>query len=273
MRTRYRINKRWKTRERWPWQRVKAPSSVPRPTCRPSRRSVGRSGRAPILGVRCRAVRDAQRKARLSRRDDLEILTSVLRGNVDWQALPADVPPQVRLLMERCLEHEASGRLSDLGDARNVLRPLASPAFVTVVHTPADTKSIVVLPFANLSPDPDTGPSVTGSPMKSSPICRASQSLRVISRSSAMRLKGDARGLAAIGRDLACRACSKAACGARPMPSDHGPTGGRAERRPTLGQQVRRDARRRVRDARAGVTVDRGRPRNPAHAARGRAAC
>ena len=60
----------------------------------------------------------------------MEILTAVLRGAVDWQALPADVPRQVRLLMERCLEHEASGRLSDLGDARNVLRPFASPALV-----------------------------------------------------------------------------------------------------------------------------------------------
>ena len=104
----------------------------------------------------------------------LEILTSVLRGTVAWQALPADVPPQVRLLMERCLEHEASARLSDLGDARNVLRPLASPAFNTVVHTPAATKSIVVLPFANLSPTSTPRTSVTGSPMKSSPICRAS---------------------------------------------------------------------------------------------------
>jgi hypothetical protein len=40
----------------------------------------------------------------------LEIFTSVLRGAVDWQALPADVPRQVRLLMERCLEHEAANR-------------------------------------------------------------------------------------------------------------------------------------------------------------------
>ena len=85
-----------------------------------------------------------------------EILTSVLRGAVDWEALPADVPGQVRVLIERCLEHEAPARLSDLGEARNVLRPFTGPAFVSASHVPADTKSIVVLPFANLSPDPDT---------------------------------------------------------------------------------------------------------------------
>ena len=134
----------------------------------------------------------------------MEILTSVLRGTVDWQALPADVPSQLRLLMERCLEHEASGRLSDFGDARNVLRPFASPAFVTAVNTAADTKSIVVLPFANLSPDPDTEYFSDGLTDEIITDLSRIRSLRVISRSSAMRLKGDARGLAAIGRDLAC---------------------------------------------------------------------
>jgi serine/threonine protein kinase len=135
----------------------------------------------------------------------VEVLTSVLRGAVDWQALPADVPPQVRLLMERCLEHEASGRLSDLGEARNVLRPFASVACITPSPAPADTKSIVVLPFANLSPDPDTEYFSDGLTDEIITDLSRISSLRVISRSSAMRLKGDARGLAAIGRDLACR--------------------------------------------------------------------
>jgi TolB-like protein/Flp pilus assembly protein TadD len=134
----------------------------------------------------------------------VEILTSVLRGAVDWQALPAGVPREVRLLMERCLAHQASGRLSDLGDARTVLRPFASPAFVDAPHAPAETKSIVVLPFANLSPDPDTEYFSDGLTDEIITYLSRIPSLRVISRSSAMRLKGDTRGLAAIGRDLAC---------------------------------------------------------------------
>ena len=134
----------------------------------------------------------------------MEILTSVLRGAVDWQALPADVPREVRILMERCLEHEAASRLSDLGDARNVLRPFASPGFDTAVQRKADTRSIVVLPFANLSPDADTEYFSDGLTDEIITDLSRIRSLRVISRSSAMRLKGDARGLAAIGRDLAC---------------------------------------------------------------------
>jgi serine/threonine protein kinase/tetratricopeptide (TPR) repeat protein len=134
-----------------------------------------------------------------------DTLAAVLRGTVDWEALPADAPREVRLLIERCLVREASGRLSDLGEARDVLRPFADPGFVAAPHASTDTKSIVVLPFANLSPDPDTEYFSDGLTDEIITDLSRVRALRVISRSSAMRLKGDARGLAAIGRDLSCR--------------------------------------------------------------------
>ena len=139
-----------------------------------------------------------------------EILAAVLRGTVEWQALPAEVPRPVRLLMERCLVREMAGRLSDLGEARDVLRPFASPASFAAPHAPhaphapADTKSIVVLPFANLSPDSDTEYFSDGLTDEIITDLSRVRALRVISRSSAMRLKGDTRDLAAIGRDLSC---------------------------------------------------------------------
>ncbi len=134
-----------------------------------------------------------------------ETLAAVLRGRVDWEALPAELSRDVRLLIKRCLAQEASDRLSDLGEARDALRPFTHPAFATAQQASADAKSIVVLPFANLSPDPDTEYFSDG--LTDEIITDLSQVrvLRVISRSSAMRLKDDTRGLAAIGRDLDCR--------------------------------------------------------------------
>jgi len=134
-----------------------------------------------------------------------DTLAAVLRGAVDWEPMPAGVPRDIRLLLERCLVREASARLNDLAAARDTLRPFADPAFTAIQQASADTKSIVVLPFANLSPDPDTEYFSDG--LTDEIITDLSQvrALRVISSSSAMRLKGDARGLAAIGRDLACR--------------------------------------------------------------------
>ncbi len=134
-----------------------------------------------------------------------ETLAAVLRGAVDWEAFPADLPREIRLLIERCLVREASGRLSDVGEARDALRPFADSRFLAAPRASGDTKSIVVLPFANLSPDPDTEYFSDGLTDEIITDLSRVQALRVISRSSAMRLKGDERGLAAIGRDLACR--------------------------------------------------------------------
>jgi eukaryotic-like serine/threonine-protein kinase len=134
-----------------------------------------------------------------------EVLASVLGGAVDWKALPADLPREVRLLLERCFVRDASGRLRDLGEAQGVLLPLATPGQVSVSRAPADTKSIVVLPFSNLSPDPDTEYFSDGLTDEIITDLSRVRALRVISRSSAMRLKGDTRDLAEIGRNLSCR--------------------------------------------------------------------
>lgn len=132
-----------------------------------------------------------------------EVLVAVMTGNVDWARLPADLPAEVRHLLERCLDGDPTRRLDDLGTARDLLRgvrgsvpPQAPEVF--------GSKSIVVLPFANLSPDPDTEYFSDGLTDEIITDLSRVRALRVISRSSAMRLKGDLRPLAAIGRDLSC---------------------------------------------------------------------
>ncbi len=147
----------------------------------------------------------------------IELLSAVLRDQPPpLTETHPELPSSLDRLVQRCLEKTPDNRyqtarevLSDLRGLRtgseSGQRPFTDRAFATAQQASADTKSIVVLPFANLSPDPDTEYFSDG--LTDEIITDLSQvrALRVISRSSAMRLKGDARGLAAIGRDLACR--------------------------------------------------------------------
>ncbi len=147
----------------------------------------------------------------------IELLSAVLRDQPPpLTETHPELPSSLDRLVQRCLEKTPDNRyqtarevLSDLQGLRtgseSGQRPFADRAFATAQQASADTRSIVVLPFANLSPDPDTEYFSDG--LTDEIITDLSQvrALRVISRASAMRLKGDARDLAAIGRDLACR--------------------------------------------------------------------
>jgi Tol biopolymer transport system component len=47
-----------------------------------------------------------------------DVLAAVLRQDIDWSALPANTPPRLRQLLERCLERDPKSRLRDIGEAR-----------------------------------------------------------------------------------------------------------------------------------------------------------
>jgi len=47
-----------------------------------------------------------------------DILASLLKTEPDWAILPAQTPPRVRELLQRCLEKDVRNRLRDIGDAR-----------------------------------------------------------------------------------------------------------------------------------------------------------
>jgi Tol biopolymer transport system component len=47
-----------------------------------------------------------------------DILSAVLNSEPDWSALPAATPPNIRRLVERCLEKDPRHRLHDIADAR-----------------------------------------------------------------------------------------------------------------------------------------------------------
>jgi serine/threonine-protein kinase len=47
-----------------------------------------------------------------------DTIASVLRSEPDWQALPADTPDRIRILLKRCLRKDPRQRLHDVADAR-----------------------------------------------------------------------------------------------------------------------------------------------------------
>ena len=150
-----------------------------------------------------------------------ETLAAVLRGTVDWQALPPDVPREVRSLLERCLEREASDRLHDLGEVQAVLQSFSGPTSNVAARTPVrgafDAKpaaatestgaqrSLLVLPFSNLSPDPDNEYFSDGLTEEVIADLSKLDALRVISRSTALRFKGAARDAGAAARAVDVR--------------------------------------------------------------------
>jgi hypothetical protein len=53
--------------------------------------------------------------------DVSDTLAAVLTRDVNWKALPTDVPPRLILLLRDCLVRDPKQRLRDIGDARRVL--------------------------------------------------------------------------------------------------------------------------------------------------------
>lgn len=53
--------------------------------------------------------------------DITETVAAIVRDEPDWTRLPADLPPNVRVLLERCLVKDRAGRLADMSVVRFLL--------------------------------------------------------------------------------------------------------------------------------------------------------
>ena len=65
-----------------------------------------------------------------------DTLANVLKTEPDWAALPADVPPQIRALIQRCLAKDPRLRVADISTALYVLVEGAGLAAPVVDHRP-----------------------------------------------------------------------------------------------------------------------------------------
>lgn len=133
------------------------------------------------------------------------VLFEVLTGSrpsdsPDWTRLPSDTPPQLRDLLERCLVANPTERLADVETLRASLEAIR--------HAPSEgvaDRSIVVLPFVNLSADPENEYFSDGLTEDVIADLSRIESMRVISRATAMRFKGGPRDLASLRQALNVR--------------------------------------------------------------------
>jgi serine/threonine-protein kinase len=115
-----------------------------------------------------------------------------------------DVPLALARLVDRLLEKAADERLSS---GAQVVQSLRTPiAAAMVAEPPAHTeRTVVVLPFANVSPDADTEFFSDGLTDELITDLSRVKALRVISRTTAMQYKGTAQSLRTIGDTLGVR--------------------------------------------------------------------
>src|SRR5262245_56717954 len=76
--------------------------------------------------------------------DATDTIASIVRGSPDWSALPADLSPGIRLLVQRCLEKDRRQRIGDISTALFLMREATNFA------PPPDAGSGAVAPTRRL---------------------------------------------------------------------------------------------------------------------------
>ena len=94
--------------------------------------------RSDVWAFGCVVLRDALGTRAFDGEDVTDTIAAVVRGEPDWNALPPDVPEQIRLLLRRCLEKDHNARISDVAVAR----------FLLTETMPAPAASVPGGPFA-----------------------------------------------------------------------------------------------------------------------------
>ncbi|HMF87638.1 MAG TPA: protein kinase [Gemmatimonadaceae bacterium] len=136
---------------------------------------------------------------------------SLIRAHIVDAPVPiatkrADVPQALAALIERCLEKDPDDRPSSAQEIIEVLDNLASAQ--TRSSEPGrgtELPTIAVLPFASVSPEQDTEHFADGLTDELITDLSMIKTLRVISRQSAMRLKGSDKDLRTIAREVGAR--------------------------------------------------------------------
>jgi TolB-like protein len=132
-----------------------------------------------------------------------EIMTAIMKEEPsDLRALVSDIPLSLADTIRRCLEKNPEARFQTGQDLAFALRSALQDGSGPIVQPAPGEKSIVVLPFANLSPDPENEYFADGLTEEIISDLSQIRSLRVISRTSAIRYKDTDKDVPTIGNEL-----------------------------------------------------------------------
>jgi len=125
------------------------------------------------------------------------LIYSILHDELTAPAeIRADIPSRMEEIIFRALEKDTRDRYQSIKELMENLKHTVQVTF------PKAKKSIVVLPFDDMSPDKDNEYFSDGLTEEIISDLSKIQSLRVISRTSAMMLKGTRKSMKAISREL-----------------------------------------------------------------------
>jgi len=116
-----------------------------------------------------------------------------------------EIPVSLSAIVNRCLEKRPNDRFSSAHDLGLALRAVAEALLRGRSPAEPALTSIVVLPFENLSPDPDNAYFADGLTEEIISDLAKVRALRVISRTSAMLLRGSRKDVPTIARELNVR--------------------------------------------------------------------
>ncbi len=127
------------------------------------------------------------------------LLHSILYDPIDPPSLlRKDLPRPVEQIILKALDKDRNRRYQRMDELLKDLKTARSPELIF----PKPEKSIIVLPFENISPDPEQEYFCNGMTEEIIADLSKIHSLRVISRTSAMMLKGTKKDVQTIAREL-----------------------------------------------------------------------
>jgi serine/threonine-protein kinase len=83
--------------------------------------------------------------------DVTDTIAAVVRGEPNWNAVPADTPSQIRLLLRRCLEKDRKARIPDIGVARFLMNETISTPSPAALASPRSRRAPAIAAAAGLA--------------------------------------------------------------------------------------------------------------------------